>query len=111
MKMAWSMGIRKLSIQSDYRVATEILNSASSTAHQHRALVAEFHDLRNRQWEVSLSHVYREANFAADYLANLGHSFSFGFQQILCPDSGLAYWLRYDLLGVSRPRFVSFNNT
>ncbi|CAN1263395.1 Putative ribonuclease H protein At1g65750 [Linum perenne] len=106
MKMAWSMGIRKLSIQSDSRVATEI-----RPCHQHRALVAEFHDLRNRQWEVSLSHVYREANFAADYLANLGHSFSFGFQQILCPDSGLAYWLRYDLLGVSRPRFVSFNNT
>ncbi|CAN1157990.1 Putative ribonuclease H protein At1g65750 [Linum perenne] len=104
------MGIRKLSIQSDYRVATEILNSIRP-CHQHRALVAEFHDLRNRQWEVSLSHVYREANFAADYLANLGHSFSFGFQQILCPDSGLAYWLRYDLLGVSRPRFVSFNNT
>ncbi|CAN1811165.1 Putative ribonuclease H protein At1g65750 [Linum perenne] len=66
MKMAWSLGIRKLNIQSDSRVEIGILSSDPSISHQHRALVAEFHDYQNREWEVSLSHVYREANFAAD---------------------------------------------
>ncbi|CAN1801373.1 Putative ribonuclease H protein At1g65750 [Linum perenne] len=109
-KIAWSLGIRKLNIQSDSRVAVGILSSDPSIAHQHRALVAEFHEYRNRQWEVSLSHVYCEANFAADYLASLGHSFNFGFQHFLYPDSGLAYWLRYDLLGVCSSRPAPVNN-
>ncbi|CAN1146017.1 Putative ribonuclease H protein At1g65750, partial [Linum perenne] len=83
------------------------LSSDSRSTHQHRALVEEFHNLQLRNWEVSLSHVYREANYAADYLANLGHSFDFGFQTLMYPDSRLAYWLRYDLLGVARPRVIT----
>ncbi|CAN1801051.1 Putative ribonuclease H protein At1g65750 [Linum perenne] len=110
MKVAWSLGIRKLSIQSDSRAAIEILMSDSRSSHQHRALVEEFHNLRLRNWEISLLHVYREANYAADYLANLGRSFDFGFQSFMYPDSRLAYWLRYDLLGIAKPRVVSLIN-
>ncbi|CAN1192303.1 Putative ribonuclease H protein At1g65750 [Linum perenne] len=63
-----------------------------------------------RKWEVQLSHVYREANCAADHLANLGHSFSIGMYSFDFPDASLAHWLRYDLIGVALPRLVSVNH-
>ncbi|CAN1174311.1 hypothetical protein LINPERPRIM_LOCUS9819, partial [Linum perenne] len=37
-------------------------------------------------WEVSIHHIYREANSAADYLANLGHSLYFGTHVLDAPD-------------------------
>ncbi|CAN0826658.1 Putative ribonuclease H protein At1g65750 [Linum grandiflorum] len=52
-------------------------------------------------------HIYREANYAADYLANLGHSFIFGFHIVNLPNGGLSHWLCYDVIGVSLPRSVS----
>ncbi|CAN0891964.1 hypothetical protein LINGRAPRIM_LOCUS68 [Linum grandiflorum] len=55
-------------------------------------------------------HIYREANCAADYLANLGHSFMFGFHFINLPDRGRSHWLCYDIIGVSLPRSVSLLN-
>ncbi|CAN0918448.1 hypothetical protein LINGRAHAP2_LOCUS30868 [Linum grandiflorum] len=70
-----------------------ILAKDSSLDHQHGALVMQFKDLCSRQWEVHLSHIYREANSAADYLANLGHSFTYGLHILDSPDRGLSHWL------------------
>ncbi|CAN1123629.1 Putative ribonuclease H protein At1g65750 [Linum perenne] len=62
-----------------------------------------------RDWEVQLTHVYREANCAADHLANLGHSFVIGMYLFDFPDASLAHWLRYDLIGVALPRVTLFH--
>ncbi|CAN1784074.1 Putative ribonuclease H protein At1g65750 [Linum perenne] len=99
MRLAWDKGVRKLNIQTDSRAAVAILHNESETTHRHASL--------NRDWEVSINHIYREANSAADYLANLGHSLDLGTHVYLYPDSALLYWLRYDLLGVSTPRLIN----
>ncbi|CAN0898133.1 Putative ribonuclease H protein At1g65750 [Linum grandiflorum] len=67
-------------------------------------------ELCSRQWEVRLSHIYREANNAADYLANLGHSLSYGLHFFDSPDRCLSHWLHYDIIGVSLPRLVRISN-
>ncbi|CAN1778830.1 Putative ribonuclease H protein At1g65750 [Linum perenne] len=85
LRLAWSTGIRKVVVQSDSRAALAICRM---------------------NWEVSLVHVFREANFAADYLANLGHSCSVGLHLYSHPDPTLAHWLRYNLIGVAAPRAV-----
>ncbi|CAN1130924.1 Putative ribonuclease H protein At1g65750 [Linum perenne] len=87
MSLAWDKGVRKLCIQTDSKAAVSILN---------------------RDWEVSIHHIFREANCAADYLANLGHTLDMGLHVFSFPDSSLLYWLRYDLIGVCLPRY--FNN-
>ncbi|CAN1161857.1 Putative ribonuclease H protein At1g65750 [Linum perenne] len=92
--LAWSAEIMKIVVQSDSRATLAILQSGD-TAHQHAALATEFRELCTRNWEVSLVHVFREANFAADYLANLGHSCSIGLHSYSHPDPTLAHWLRY----------------
>ncbi|CAN1216168.1 Putative ribonuclease H protein At1g65750 [Linum perenne] len=66
----------------------------------------KFRELKSRSWDVSIIHVYREANCGADYLANLGHSYSFGVHLLSHPDISLTRWLRYDLVGVALPRAV-----
>ncbi|CAN0897887.1 Putative ribonuclease H protein At1g65750, partial [Linum grandiflorum] len=70
----------------------------------------QFKELCNRQWEVYLSHIYREANYAADYLTNLGHSLSYGMHIFDSPDRGLSHWLHYDIIGVSMSRLVRVSN-
>ncbi|CAN1321033.1 Putative ribonuclease H protein At1g65750 [Linum perenne] len=59
-----------------------------------------------RNWDIRIEHVYREANCGADYLANFGHSCNFGLHLFSQPDSTLAQWLRYDLVGGALPRAV-----
>ncbi|CAN1131007.1 Putative ribonuclease H protein At1g65750 [Linum perenne] len=78
LKLAWSLGIRKVAIQSDSAAAVTMLQASGRPTHRHAALVADFQDIRDRQWEVSITHIFREANCCADYLANLGHSLWFG---------------------------------
>ncbi|CAN1770674.1 Putative ribonuclease H protein At1g65750 [Linum perenne] len=107
MKLAWDLGIRKLLIQSDSEAAVAILRR-EDTNHQHAILVSEFMELRSRSWDISITHVFREANCGADYLANLGHSYCFGLHLFSQPDSTLAHWLRFDLIGVTSPRVISF---
>ncbi|CAN1816421.1 Putative ribonuclease H protein At1g65750 [Linum perenne] len=106
--LAWSLGIKKIAVQSDSRAALAILHK-NDTTHHHVALAAEFHELAARDWDISLAHVFREANFGADYLANLGHSCNLVLHLLLQPDSSMAHWLRYDLLGVAQPRALPFN--
>ncbi|CAN1121366.1 Putative ribonuclease H protein At1g65750 [Linum perenne] len=86
MLLAWEKGVRKLVIQTDSRAAVEILLNDSDLAHRH---------------------VYREANFAADYLATVGHDLDLGTHVFLYPDTKLLYWIRYDLMGVSIPRLIN----
>ncbi|CAN1828606.1 Putative ribonuclease H protein At1g65750, partial [Linum perenne] len=110
LKLAWSLGIKKVAIQTDSAAAVAMLQAGGRPTHRHAALVAEFQAIRARQWEVYIAHIFREANCSADYLANLGHSLWFGVHVFYYPVSSLADWLRYDLVGVALPRFVSCND-
>ncbi|CAN0903373.1 hypothetical protein LINGRAHAP2_LOCUS22516, partial [Linum grandiflorum] len=73
-------------------------------------LVLQFKELYRRQWEVQIFHIYREANNATDYLAILGHSFSYRFPLFDSLDRGMSHWLHYEFLGISTPRLVMVSN-
>ncbi|CAN1744712.1 Putative ribonuclease H protein At1g65750 [Linum perenne] len=60
-----------------------------------------------RDWEVKLSHVYREANHAADHLASRGHTVTRGCHLIDPTDGSLAYFIRYDCMGISKTRLIN----
>ncbi|CAN1159318.1 Putative ribonuclease H protein At1g65750 [Linum perenne] len=87
-----------------------LLNDTSNLQHRLASLVEQFHSMRNRDWDVTIHHIYREANNAADYLANLGHDFVLGIDVIPILDNALLYWLRYDLIGVALPRLINNNS-
>ncbi|CAN1189368.1 Putative ribonuclease H protein At1g65750, partial [Linum perenne] len=105
LKLAWAIGIKRIIVQSDSQTAVSILQR-EATYNQHATLISDFIELKARSWEISITHVYREANCGADYLANLGHSCNFGLHLFTQLDSVLAHWLRYDLVGVALPRVI-----
>ncbi|CAN1148633.1 Putative ribonuclease H protein At1g65750, partial [Linum perenne] len=109
MKLAWSLGIRKLCVQSDSKAAVQLLSNEGPSLCQHASLLQQFAELASRDWQVSLHHVYREANYAADCLANQGQSLDLGVHVFYSPDVSLQYWLRFDLYGVCTPRLISNN--
>ncbi|CAN1182371.1 Putative ribonuclease H protein At1g65750 [Linum perenne] len=109
MRLAWGIGIRKLCIQTDSRAAVALLRESAPHNHHHMSLVDQFHNLKNRDWEVTIHHIYREANNAADCLANFGHTVFFGSHVFSTPIDPLLYWLRYDTVIACLPR--SINNT
>ncbi|CAN1304413.1 Putative ribonuclease H protein At1g65750 [Linum perenne] len=93
------MGIRKLRVQSDSKAAVEMLSKLNTQNNQHASLIEQFRILSSYDWQLSIHHIYREANFDADYLANLGHSLSYGTHVFDVPDVSLQYWLSFDLVG------------
>ncbi|CAN0826232.1 Putative ribonuclease H protein At1g65750 [Linum grandiflorum] len=110
LQLAWTLAIQQIQVQSNLMASIAILANDSEMGHQHAALVFQFKELCNRQWEVHLSHIYCEANNVADYLTNLGQSLIFGMHLFHSPDRGLSHWLQYDLIGVSLPRLVRVSN-
>ncbi|CAI0418689.1 unnamed protein product [Linum tenue] len=107
LKIAWNRGYRKVHLKMDSTTAIEIIRNRENEDHRHGSIASQFRQLLNLEWEVKIDHVYREANFAADYLANLGHDFHFGTHNLNVRDSGLVQWLCHDVLGTSHERSVN----
>ncbi|CAN1319811.1 Putative ribonuclease H protein At1g65750 [Linum perenne] len=107
MAIAWEKGIRKLRIQTDSQLAVKLLLSEENINHQHSSLVHTFQEFKARNWEITIEHVYREANNAADFLANMGHDLDLGISMFSFPCNTLMEWIRYDLVGICQPRHVN----
>ncbi|CAN1146097.1 Putative ribonuclease H protein At1g65750, partial [Linum perenne] len=107
-RLAWREGFRKVEVQMDSKAVIAILlDKDQSIDHSHALEVLEFRDWATRNWDLRLKHIYREANQAADYLANIGHSLQRGCHSIPLSDCNLAYHVRSDCMGIYVPRLVN----
>ncbi|CAI0548391.1 unnamed protein product, partial [Linum tenue] len=106
LQLAWELGYRRVKVQLDSRCAVQILQRRHGDDDRHSAVTQCFLALLERDWEVSLSHVYREGNKCANYIASRGHMSPLGFQSFPVSDLTLVSWIMYDLQGPSDPRLV-----
>ncbi|CAN1194372.1 Putative ribonuclease H protein At1g65750, partial [Linum perenne] len=106
LERAWERGIRDLEIQSDSRCAISLLTQPTSPDHQYASIVARYRRLLERNWTVSLKHIFREANHLADALAGKGHQSNLGTHTVDITDSAIRYWERYDISGSSEARRI-----
>ncbi|CAN1856235.1 Putative ribonuclease H protein At1g65750, partial [Linum perenne] len=83
--LSWDRGWRKVAVQCDSRVAIALLS---------------------KNWEVTLNHIFREGNKAADFLAGVGHNLPPGFHLFPISDCNLGYFVRRDIMGISEPRDI-----
>ncbi|CAN1141947.1 hypothetical protein LINPERHAP2_LOCUS12791, partial [Linum perenne] len=60
--------------------------------HQHVTIVCQYRRLLERNWKITLKHIYKEANYMADALANKGHIANLGTHTVECSDSTIRYW-------------------
>ncbi|CAN1827845.1 hypothetical protein LINPERHAP1_LOCUS32058 [Linum perenne] len=76
-------------------IAILLLSSSAIPEHQQAAEVINFQNLCRRDWRVTIRHIFREANEAADFLASQGYDFPFGTHLFPLSDCNLGRILRY----------------
>ncbi|CAN1182356.1 hypothetical protein LINPERPRIM_LOCUS40789 [Linum perenne] len=55
---------------------------------------------------VKVDNIYREGNWAVDFLAGLGHNLSIGIHSIYVSDPLSSHHILYDFHGISQTRLV-----
>ncbi|CAN1193235.1 Putative ribonuclease H protein At1g65750 [Linum perenne] len=110
LRRAWDAGFGRVELQMDSRVAITLLNSDDRLRTQHGLEIDKFKELKNRNLEVVIKHVYREGNHAADHLAGIGYGYPFGSHSFSLSDCNFGYFLRYDCLGIAEQRSVLIND-
>ncbi|KAF7839972.1 RNA-directed DNA polymerase [Senna tora] len=69
LEVAWKIGMRKVQLESDSLGAVNLIKDPPGNAHTSFSLASKIIGLLNRDWEVRVRHVYRDANLAADLMA------------------------------------------
>ncbi|CAN0906531.1 hypothetical protein LINGRAHAP2_LOCUS24316 [Linum grandiflorum] len=69
-------------------------------------MVARFKELRARDWEIHIEHIYWKANSVADHLVHLDHSFSLSVHVLKALSTDLLNWILHDQLSSSQSRLV-----
>lgn len=62
--------------------------------------------LNNPDWEIRIVHVYREANEAANWMANANFESVVEFNVFNAPSAGLSRILFADEVGYAQPRMI-----
>ena len=71
--MAWTKGYRRVWCESDSLHHLQLLTTTQQMCfHNYANVIEDIKALVNRDWEVRLSHIWREGNCCADALAKLG---------------------------------------
>ncbi|CAL1384527.1 unnamed protein product [Linum trigynum] len=110
LKIAWDEGHKKVELNIDSETAIAIIKNSVDDDHRHGLLAATINKLLSLEWEVKITHVFREMNSAADYLANVGHCYSFGTHSFDVYEVGLRRWLFHDVMGISQDRVITVMN-
>ncbi|CAN1274248.1 Putative ribonuclease H protein At1g65750 [Linum perenne] len=77
--IAWDMGFKKVHLQLDSMAAVTAILGDQEEESRHGRTLESILELRSRNWEVTISHTFREGNRVVDLLAHHGHSLNFGF--------------------------------
>lgn len=104
--MAWNGGIRSMIVEADSLCVIQLLEAQNDRLNASSPLVKSIKALLAQNWQVSVHHIYREANFAADFLATFALSLPLGLHSLLSPPPGVEFWLRSDSLGTAFPLTV-----
>ncbi|CAI0378960.1 unnamed protein product [Linum tenue] len=106
LRLAWDKGYRRVHLNLDSTTAVGIIMNNAEDDHRHGIIAKEFNYLLSLDWDVRVSHVYREANFAADFLAAKGHLVDFGTHLFNVYDPELEHWLLHDIMGIPHDRLI-----
>ncbi|CAN1129569.1 Putative ribonuclease H protein At1g65750, partial [Linum perenne] len=77
--IAWDRGYKKVHLQLDSLAAVTAILGDSEEDSRHGRTLENIDELCNRNWDVIISHIFREDNKVADLLAHHGHFLDFGF--------------------------------
>ncbi|CAN1273739.1 Putative ribonuclease H protein At1g65750 [Linum perenne] len=107
--IAWDRGFKKIHLQLDSTAAIGAILGDPVVDSRHGRTLDSINELRSRDWEVTISHTFREGNTVADLLAHHGHTLSFGLSVdcVYPHEVDRAIW--NDHVGIFFPRVILLN--
>ncbi|KAL9426808.1 hypothetical protein AB3S75_033567 [Citrus x aurantiifolia] len=105
--LAWKLGVKNLLVEVDSKCTIDLLANTSNSPNRLSSMIQSIRRLLDRDWHVCINHIYRETNFAADFLGNFAMSQPLGFHFLHNPPRGVVQCLIQDMYGNAFPRFVS----
>ncbi|KAF2289288.1 hypothetical protein GH714_034137 [Hevea brasiliensis] len=106
MKLAKSLGLKDIIVESDNLIAVQILTRVLQPPGAVLLVVSAIQFILTPDWKVTFSHVLRDANYAADWLTGHLHIHDFGVEVLDTLPADLVPWLMHDLVGVAYFRSV-----
>ncbi|KAG7578377.1 Ribonuclease H domain [Arabidopsis thaliana x Arabidopsis arenosa] len=104
--IAWEKRITRLELEVDSEIVVGFLKTGIDDSHPLSFLVRLCYGFLSRDWIVSVSHVYREANRLADGLANYAFSLPLGFHLLESKPDVVDSIVFDDAIGSAYPRYV-----
>lgn len=107
LRLAWSMGFTNIELQVDSKAVVSAISNTLGDSFDERGLIRRIRHLLDNDWQIRVSHVYREANKVADGLAALGCELVDDVVFYYQPPSSVLQYVHDDCNGVSTPRLVA----
>ncbi|CAL1395497.1 unnamed protein product [Linum trigynum] len=104
--MAWKQGCRVIQVESDSKLALELVNKRTDPVHPYATLLAAIRRFLAQDWVVRLSHTYREGNRVADWLSKHSLVYPYGMYELSNPPNELTRLLNDDVRGITFTRNV-----
>lgn len=105
--MGWNY--RKIKVECDSHVAMSLVKSLNEDNHHLYSIINNCKELVARNWNYSISRVYRKQNMAVDDPVHLRWLLSLGFHVFSSPLTSIGNLLNNDANGVARPRAIPSN--
>ncbi|KAK7267371.1 hypothetical protein RIF29_20042 [Crotalaria pallida] len=105
-RLAHRKGFTSISLQFDSQSVASILQGAHLGNTSGYSIVTQIRKLLHLPWQVSVQHIYREANKCADAMANIGCNSDWGISFFDNPPPQVASLMLFDVMGGSSPRFI-----
>jgi len=107
LNIAKDMGVEKLWLRIDSRVLLDMLTTQKNRHPEYHFLVHSCKLLLDRtEWEVQITHCFRETNQVADILAHIGTTGSLGVRMYHDPPREIQDALYADRMGILWPRRI-----
>ncbi|XP_061350094.1 uncharacterized protein LOC133295304 [Gastrolobium bilobum] len=107
LELAWGRGFRQVWLEGDSLSAQQLITNGCHHDYPAANLVNRIRNLMQRDWQIYMSHIHREGNRVADFLASYSYGFSWVIQEFDCPQSGCIDSLYGDTIGVHWSRLCA----
>ena len=104
--LAWDAGIKRLLVEVDSLCVTQMISKQVVIPNVFYALVVAVWELLSRNWQTAIIHIFREANSATDFMANMAHSVPLGLHLFSSLPMDIYAIISQDMFGVIQSRFV-----
>ncbi|KAL4299003.1 hypothetical protein AHAS_Ahas17G0057400 [Arachis hypogaea] len=106
LKLAWTMGLKKVRVECDSKAVIESINSPKIRKNHPNVLIRNIQNWKNRKWNILFVNIYREGNRCADCLAHKSLELDIGFHFWDTPPNEVVAFLSDDEQGIALPRLV-----